>query len=182
VSSARLLRCLPDFAQASSDNPTALEPIHNQKMANNAYLLSSLRKGPIIVRWIVTHASPEAFDKKSDTERFSFREGVAHLADWEPILHDRMKLIKENPGGVMTVYDEVQRAADMDYANVDPAEAVERWAAAREESIRFLEENTPGLWNSSAIHPERGEVSLYDIANMEVAHDTYHIEHLLQIL
>jgi hypothetical protein len=151
-------------------------------MANNAYLLSSLRKGPVIVQWIVAHASPEIYDTKTDPERFSFREAVAHLADWEPILQDRMRLIKYNPGSLMPAYDEGQRAIQLNYSAVDPKEAVARWQAAREESVRFFESEGPGSWDAVAVHAERGEVSLYDLANMEVAHDTYHVEHLLQFL
>jgi len=151
-------------------------------MANNAYLLSSLRKGPIIVGWIVAHATPEIYDTKTDPDRFSFREAVAHLADWEPILHERMKQIKFNPGSVVPAYDEGQRAIQLNYAAVDPAEAIKRWEASRAESIRFFEHEAPGFWNNYAKHPERGEISLYDLANMEIAHDTYHIEHMLQFL
>jgi hypothetical protein len=151
-------------------------------MANNAYLLSSLRKGPIIVRWIVSHASPELYDTKTDPERFSFREAVAHLADWEPILHERMKQIKFNPGSTLPAYDEVQRAIQLNYAAIDPVEAVGRWEHTRGESIRFFENEAPGFWDSTAKHAERGDISLYDLANMEVCHDTYHVEHLLGFL
>jgi hypothetical protein len=151
-------------------------------MANNAYLLSSLRKGPIIVGWIVAHASPEVYDTKVDPDRFSFREAVAHLADWEPILHERMKQIRFNPGSTVPAYDEGQRAIQLNYAAVDPTEAVKKWVKARDESIRFFEQEGPSHWESSANHPERGPISLYDLANMEIAHDTYHIEHLLQFM
>ncbi len=151
-------------------------------MANNAYLLSCLAKGPNIVRWIVDHASPEILDTKTDPERFSFREAVAHLADWEPILQDRARIIRFEEGGILQGYDESQRALDMDYATVDPKEAVERWAAARAESTAFFENEGPGHWEQVARHTERGDISLYDLANMEVCHDTYHIEHLLSFL
>jgi len=151
-------------------------------MANNAYLLSSLRKGPVVVQWIVAHASPEVYDTKTDPERFSFREAVAHLADWEPILQARAKQIKENPGSIIVGYDEGQRAIDENYAAVDPAEAVKRWAESRDESIEYFKTEAPGFWDSVARHSERGDISLYDLANMEVAHDMYHIEHLLEFL
>lgn len=148
-------------------------------MANNAYLLSSLKKGPIIVRWIVNHASPDIYDTKSDPARFSFREAIAHLADWEPILQERARIIKDEPGGTLQGYDESQRAIDQNYAAVDPKEAVERWALARDESIRFFAEEAPAVWDNVARHTERGDISMSDLANMEIAHDTYHIEHLL---
>jgi len=151
-------------------------------MGNNAYLLSSLEKGPMIVRWIVNHASPDIYDTKNDPERFTFREVVAHLADWEPILHARMKQIKEQPGSVLIPYDEVQRAIDLDYASIDPKEAVERWAAIRADSIEFFRDEAPGFWDSTALHPERGDISLYDLATMEIAHDTYHVEQLLEFI
>ena len=151
-------------------------------MANNAYLLSSLRKGPNIVRWIVAHAPESVYDTKTNPDRFSFREAVAHLADWEPILQDRANLIKDHPGSTLVAYDEGQRAIDQNYADIDPKEAVERWAKAREESVQFFEKDAPGHWYSVARHQERGDISLYDLATMEIAHDTYHIEHLLEFL
>src|SRR5471030_125059 len=118
-------------------------------MANNAYLLSSLRKGPIIVGWIVAHASPEIYDTKVDPDRFSFREAVAHLTDWEPILHERMKQIKFNPGSTVPAYDEELRAVQMNYATIDPVEAVKKWQASREESIRFFEQDGSGFWDNT---------------------------------
>ena len=151
-------------------------------MANNTYLYSCLVKGPNIVRWIVDHVSPEVLDTKTDPERFSFREAVAHLADWEPILQDRARIIRFEPGGVLQGYDESQRAIDQNYASVDPKEAVERWTALRAESVAFFENEGPGNWELVARHTERGDISLYDLANMEVCHDTYHIEHLLTFL
>ena len=136
----------------------------------------------MIVRWIVSHASPSIYDTTTDPERFTFREAVAHLADWEPILQERARIIRFEPGGIIQGYDESQRAIDENYAAIDPFEAVERWVVAREQSIRFFDEQAPGSWENVGHHTERGAISLADLANMEVCHDTYHIEHLLQFL
>ena len=136
----------------------------------------------MIVRWIVEHAPSSVYDTKTDPERFTFREAVAHLADWEPILQERMRQIKDQPGSIIVAYDEGKRAIDENYAAINPADAVEQWAKSRAESIEYFEKEAPGFWDSVARHPERGDISLYDLANMEVAHDTYHIEHLLGFL
>src|SRR6185312_4556639 len=98
---------------------------------SNAYLILGLQKGPEVIRWIVDHADESVWDQKTDPERFSFREVIAHLADWEPITLGRMRQANERPGSTLEVWDEVQRAIDMDYASLDPRVELDRWIELR---------------------------------------------------
>jgi len=134
------------------------------------------------MRWIVRHAPEEIYDTKTDPERFTFREVLAHMVDWEPITLSRMRQAKEQPGSTLVAYDEVQRAIDFNYTATNPLEEVEKWAALRTATVKYLEEEAPGSWDLSVLHPERGKVTLYDLANMEACHDIYHIEQLLEFL
>lgn len=138
--------------------------------------------GPSSIKWIVDHASADLYDTKTDADRFTFREIVAHMADWEPILLSRMKQTIDNPGSILTPIDEGQRAIDLRYGETDPTVEATLWISLREATIRFLEENGPGNWEKSVVHPERGVQTLYDMANLELGHDAYHIEQLLHFL
>ena len=148
----------------------------------NAYLVSSLEKGPQIVKWIVDHADPEVYDRKTDPDRFTFREVIAHLSDWEPIVLGRLKQAKEHPGSTLVAFDEGQRAIDHDYASTDPIKEVEKWTASRTKTIQFLTEEAPGYWELAGVHPQRGVLTIYDLANFAACHDTYHVEQLLRFL
>jgi len=148
----------------------------------NAYLLSGLHNGPLIVKWIVERAPMEIYDTRTDPERFTFREIIAHLVDWEPIVVSRMRQTIERPGSVLIVWDEAQRAVDGKYGETDPREQAEKLIVLRQETIRFLQDEASGNWDATVTHPERGPQSLYDMANLELGHDTYHVEQLLQFL
>lgn len=149
---------------------------------NNPYLLSSLRQGPVIVRRIVGRIERKQWDRKTDPERFSFREGVAHLADWEPIFLERMKMAIAESGSAVKGIDEGIRAEEMGYSGTSPLLEAARFVQAREQTIAFLGSLMQPHWSLTITHSEKGAQTIADQASMLVCHDTYHIEHLLQYL
>ncbi len=148
----------------------------------NAYLFHGLKKGPLIVKWILENAPTDVYDHKTDPSRFSFREIIAHLADWEPIVLQRMQQTLGQPGSELKVWDEEQMAIDHEYSKTDPWVEFERWLVDRDRTIEFLQGDGNGKFELSAVHPERGVQTIYDMANLELGHDTYHVEQLLQFL
>lgn len=148
----------------------------------NPYLLPALELGPLAIQRLISLMPPDRYDVSLNDGRFTVREGIAHLADWEPILLDRLKVIRYQPGGVIQGYDEGQRAIDQDYASWDPAKSAELFIARRKETIDFIRNDAPGHWQNTGVHSERGELSLEDLANTIIGHDTYHLEHLTRFL
>lgn len=123
--------------------------------------------------------APERWDTTTDPDRFTFREAVAHLADWEPIHLFRMQKAIDQPGGPVHGLDESQRALEMEYDTTDPVEQAHLYLEHREEIVRWLECLPREDWRKTVVHSEKGEQTLEDQASMLVCHDTYHIEHLL---
>jgi len=148
----------------------------------NYYLLSSLAAGPVIVERIVAKIDASDYDRLSDPERFSFREGIAHLADWEPILLGRLKAAIENPGSTVQGIDESVRAIEQNYSAKDPVAEAERFKTLRQETLTFLRERSEDDWRLEVTHTEKGLMNLFDQAVTLLGHDTYHIEHLTQYL
>lgn len=57
------------------------------------YLLLDLASAPdVLEKMLETITSPHVYDKRPDPERFTLREVVAHLADWDKVFLGRMKL------------------------------------------------------------------------------------------
>jgi hypothetical protein len=148
----------------------------------NYYLLSSLEAGAVIVERIVGRIDDAKYDVRTDPERFSFREAVAHISDWEPILFGRLKAALDNPGSTVQGIDEGQRALDMSYAKTDPLAEARRFAELRRETVQWLRDRTADEWRLEVTHTEKGRMSLFDQAVTLLGHDTYHIEHLTQYL
>jgi hypothetical protein len=149
---------------------------------NNPYLFKGLAAGPVIVRRIVAQIPVEKYDSLADPERFTLREAVAHVADWEEIDLGRIKQILTSPGTTLVPFDESERAAEQDYIHKDVAEQLNLYSARRSALVAFLETLPAEAWSEQGFHPEKGVLTVYDMANLVLAHDTYHIEHFTQFL
>ena len=123
-----------------------------------------------------------SFDVRPDPDRFSFREVVAHLADWEPILRGRLETAVNTPGATIAAYAEGARAEEMGYRSWNVSESAGKFLAERRKTQAWLKTLKPEDWDKSVVHPERGVLTVRDLANMLLGHDLYHIEHLTQYL
>ncbi len=144
----------------------------------NNYLFPGLEFGPKVVARIMEDLDPSVLDSPTAPNRFTPREVVAHLADWEPILRGRMQSAKDNPGGPVHAIDEGERAKQQKYGETDWKEQCRLFRERRAETIAWLRALKDEDWNLHAMHSERGRETIYDMANMFLGHDLYHIEQL----
>lgn len=145
----------------------------------NTYLLPALEFGPQIMRRIIGLIEPSKLDVPSEPGRFTPREVIAHLADWEPIMLARIHTAVNSPGAKIESYDEGAMAVEHDYAHSDVREQLRKFAADRMQTVAFVRSLTKDDWGKTAVHPERGEQTALDLAHLLNGHDTYHIEQLL---
>lgn len=152
---------------------------HLAKMrAMNPYLLNVVELGPRIIRRAVRAVPASEWDAPTGPDRFSVREVVAHLTDWEPILRGRMVQAVESPGTTIQPYDEGVRAEENAYHTQDVAANLDMWQTERAATATWLRGRSPEDWSKQVIHPERGTMSVSDLANMLLGHDLYHVEQL----
>jgi len=146
------------------------------------YLLKGLELTPAIAERLVP-AVPEAnYDEKRDPERFSFREVVAHLADWEEINQERFRKTVEEPGCTVFGLDPDERAIEKGYASADPVAEVKRFAERRKETLAYLAARSEEDWAKISIHSERGRQTLYELATSILGHDVGHLDQISQYM
>jgi hypothetical protein len=145
------------------------------------YLLEGLRFTPTILRRQMTGLPEKALDERQ-AERFTPRELIAHLADWEPILRARAETAVSSPGSKIEAYDEGDLAVANSYATSDWRERLEVFQREREETVRFYGALSPVEMSAFVLHPERGRLTTYDLAVMMLGHDVYHVEQLSELL
>ncbi len=141
------------------------------------YLVRALEMTPRLAEREI-RAADGAYDARPDPQRFSMREVIAHLADWEPIMLTRIKVGVDTPGGDIQAFDEGQMAIDHDYASSNPIERMGAWKQSRLATIDFIRGLAEEDFGKKVVHPERGDMSVGDIAHMLVSHDIYHLEQL----
>lgn len=141
------------------------------------YLTRALEMTPRLVEREIRAANGN-YDVRPDSERFSMREVVAHLADWEPIMLTRIRTGVETPGATINAYDEGRMAIENNYADSNPIERLGAWLADRARTIEYIKTLTEEDLAKPVVHPERGRMLVGDIAHMLVSHDVYHLEQL----
>jgi hypothetical protein len=146
------------------------------------YLLASLPLSPQAFERLAAHIPERRFDERTDPDRFTFREAIAHLADWEPIFLQRIQAGVDKPGAEIFGMDETQRAIDQRYESWDVKESLRIFAEAREQTVRYLRALTAAQWETTVVHNEKGSMTAYDQANMLLGHDIYHFDHATQFL
>jgi hypothetical protein len=148
----------------------------------NFYVLKSIEFGPVVLNRIYQSIGEARFDEKPDPERFSLREGIAHLADWEPIFRKRMESILAAPGYRIVGEDESQRAIDNRYHEQDVFESLTRFETERATTTQFIRSLNPSDWSKFGVRDQASPMTIEDYANLLVCHDMYHIEFATQFL
>ena len=146
----------------------------------NAYLFPGLEFGPRIVEGLVSQIPGARYDEKTNPSRFTLREAVAHLADWEPILRDRIALAVDSPDSPVQGVDEGARAEEQRYGTKDVAEQLRLFANERQKTIAYLKGLSAEDWSKAVTHNEKGRQTVADQANQLLGHDLYHIDHLME--
>lgn len=125
---------------------------------------------------------PDQYDTALSAERFTLRELVAHLADWEQIFLDRITQAVEYPGSTIEAIDEGQRAIDHHYSEKDVHHELEVFENRRRDTVSYLLGLAEDDWTKTAIHSERGEVTVEQLVHFLLGHDMYHIHQVSEYL
>lgn len=137
---------------------------------------------PATLRRLIDCIPTERFGDRVAPDRFSLTEMVAHMADWEDLFLDRMRLAQEHPGSRIEVYDEGARAEEKQYATRDLQHELAVFENRRRDTLDFLKNLDPSEMSKTFMHPQRGEMTISDQAIMLLGHDLYHLDQTSQYL
>lgn len=148
------------------------------------YFLTALNATPEVLEAFLKPlpADDPRWDLRPDPERFTLREIVAHLADWDPIFTERMEQTVTEELPFLPDKDEGQMALDHDYAHQDPHAALAHFRTARAALVVFLSGLTDADWSRVAMKEPHGPVTLERQAILVLAHDGYHMEQVVRWL
>lgn len=147
------------------------------------YVLKGLAGTPDVVEQLLRNlpAGDTRWDARPDPERWTLREIVAHLADWERIFGERTQLMLTENGTTLPEYDIDQLAIDNDYAHSDPTVELANYRARRNALIAVLQELDDTGWVRYA-QREWGQLVLEELAVLILGHDAYHTRQIAQWL
>lgn len=148
----------------------------------NPYLTNVLPHSPEILKRLILKIDSSKLDIPTYPGRFSVREVVAHLAEWEPILLERMQKALLESGSQVRGRDEGEMAVAGRYSETDIDERLNAFSESRSRTVDFLKSVKPDEWERFVVHSERDKQTLYDQANLLLGHDIYHLEQVSAVL
>lgn len=147
------------------------------------YLIPGLEGSPKVFRCLLAHLRENALDEPTHPGRFTPREVIAHLAEWESILREeRLRAPAERNGIPVEAYDEGELAVRGNYAATDVHEQLAIFERERDKTVKLVQSLTPGQMANAMLHPERGWMTVADVANMMMGHDIYHLRQLADVI
>jgi hypothetical protein len=142
------------------------------------YVLSGLAASPAILHELLQDLTPAQADSRPDPERFTIREAIAHMADWEPIWLGRVEKILAEDSPEIENLDEGEFAIRNRYHETEVAEQAARFAEGRAALVAALRPLTSEQWLRVGIR-EWGPLSLDGFAAMILGHDGYHLQQVI---
>ena len=128
------------------------------------------------LRKAVAGMSREQLTAKPIPDKWSTLEVVAHIADFEPILADRMKRIIALERPLLLVADENLFVHRLAYHDRDVEEELDLIAATRKQMARILNTVKPKeAVNRAGVHSLKGLVTLEAVLNSAMNHIPHHL-------
>ena len=140
------------------------------------HVLTGLTATPRVLALLSGPLSPDSpVWELSLPGRFTLRETMAHLADWDEIFLKRAQATLKGEATVADP-DSGKVAEEKRYRLLDPHDSVRRYAQARYKLVQYFRELKPDDWTRSTVHPRHGEMTMEVQAVHVLGHDGYHMD------
>jgi len=116
------------------------------------------------------------WDARPDANRFSLREIVAHLVDYDSVTRERFERIIREDKPELPNWDESEATAHYDARN--PKHQLENLLVSRQELAVWLEGLSDKEWKRTGSRPGVGEFSVEEGVALMLGHDAYHLEQI----
>ena len=138
-------------------------------------LLKQYEKGPDLLKTAVAGVREDQFDQTPVPGKWSIRQVVCHIADFEPVYADRMKrvLVEDNPtmfGGDPDVF-----AAGLHYDKRSVHEELELISVVRRQMAVILRNTDVEDFQRTGVHSEAGPLTLETLLERITRHIPHHL-------
>ena len=127
---------------------------------------------------VIGGLSAEALKKRPDEKNWSAVEILCHMRDTDESFFYRFQTILAVDEYKFPTADADRLASDRQYIRNDAIEALSAFRKRREENIELLKTLIPEQWERAGIHPKRGRMTITNIVELMVRHDSDHLEQL----
>ncbi len=149
-------------------------------MATLTQLVDDYLAGPAALRKAVSGMNREQLTARPVAGKWSTLEVVAHLADFDPILAERVKRILALDNPTMVGADEKRFAAVLAYQDRDLEEELAIIERTRSQLARILRKQTDDVLQRVGTHSERGQLTLERMLTLAARHIPHHVQFIME--
>jgi uncharacterized damage-inducible protein DinB len=143
---------------------------------DSATAITTYLAGPGLLRKAVAGLSREQLLARPLVGKWSTLEVVCHLADFDPILADRMKRVIAEEKPALLGADENKFAARLAYHDRDVEEELAIIENSRRQMGRILKKLKPEDFERVGLHNERGPLTLERLLTIATNHIPHHVK------
>lgn len=146
------------------------------------FVLHALQSGPKIVERILRVFPHDRLDDRIDHDRFTAREVVSHLADYEQTVLDRIRVAKTSPGREAPNYDPDKHASEHNFGDKEVFHEAEVLESRRGMTIEYLQGLESSDFDKSFKLSDGREFTIREYMNHILRHDLNHLEQISRYL
>lgn len=139
-------------------------------------LIDNYLAGVELLRKSIAGMTREQVKARPVPGKWSTLQVVAHLADFDPILADRMKRVIALDRPTLIGADENRFAAELAYDDRDIDEEMNIIANTRSQMAKILRRQPDAVLERIGVHTERGELTLERLLTITTNHIPHHVK------
>jgi hypothetical protein len=143
-------------------------------------LLQDYLAGPALLRRAVAGMTPDQLKARPVAGKWSTLEVVCHLADFDPILADRVKRILAEERPQLIGADEKRFATALAYHQRDLEEELAIIERIRSQLARILRTHPDTILQRVGVHNERGPRTLEQMLTSAINHIPHHVQFITE--
>jgi uncharacterized damage-inducible protein DinB len=150
-------------------------------MSDSAARIAKIRDLPFQLEQAVAGLSDAQLDTPYREGGWTVRQVVHHVADSHMNAFIRMKLMVTEEHPTIKPYNQDDWAVQADSRNVPLAPSLSIIRGLHDRWCRLLEHVKESEWARTAVHPERGTVTLDAMLSTYAAHGEKHVGHITSL-
>ena len=147
-----------------------------------ARLTNALGGLPAVLDALLSTIQPQStrWNFRTAPDRFTLREVLAHLADYDDIWNEYLTAVLRDDDPVFVPRSPDTLSVENDYAHSDPAVSLGRLRKSRPALAAMADALTDAQWVRSGTHVRLGRLSAETLCVTIVAHDGYHTRQIAE--
>ena len=142
------------------------------------YVRRGLAAMPDVLEALLSDLPDVALDTRPDPDRFTLRETMAHLADWETVWQFRLSTMQNQNNPILPSPDINQRAKEKNYAQTELHEQVDLFRTRRAALLEMLDALPDADLFRTGQHAALQTITIAELAGFIWGHDGYHLQQI----